>query len=257
MSEGKDLKTLEYEITLDCNYKCPYCTNGRNDLLKNKIRESFDIEKLKKTFSLYDFIYVYGGEPLLSPKIMDVLGILQNKNHVIQTNFSKPKIIEKIIKKYPNTKFWVSAHNTQIKDKETFKQLLSEYKNNIDELNVMFYNYKDINFYLFLKDVCKNVQLTPVAGFGAKTESQEKRLNNSLIKYNRLRSLKIKWINFDTTNFGKRSFNWEKQIKSPMKGKPCPCAERYFQLDPSLNLHHCPLRYDGTICPFNMCFNYD
>ena len=47
MFEGKDLKTLEYEIILECNYRCPYCTNGRNDLLKNKIPESFDIEKLK------------------------------------------------------------------------------------------------------------------------------------------------------------------------------------------------------------------
>ena len=255
MFEGKDLKTLEYEIILECNYRCPYCTNGRNDLLKNKIPESFDIEKLKVIFSSFDFIYIYGGEPLLSPKIPDVLSILQNKDHVIQTNFSKPEIIEKIIKKYPKTKFWVSAHNSQIKDKESFKQLLLKYKNNIDELNVMFYDYKDIKFYVFLKDVCKNIQLTPIAGFGAKTKAQEKRLNGSLIKYNKLRSLKIKHINFD--NGCNRSFNWEKQIKDPMKGKQCPCIGGYFQLDPALNLHHCPLRYDGEICPFNMCFNYD
>lgn len=243
---------IEFEITLNCNFKCPYCFNGRNDVLKNKIKET-SLETLIKTFSPINNIYIYGGEPLLSRNIVKFVGFLKekNKNYVIQTNFSLRERILKILEVDPNANFQVSIHSTQLKHKETIKNVLEFYKN-VSQADIMFTSLQDLKLYFKLKKKIPCLRLVPVADFG----SNERNFLPSLILYNKLRKI-YKHISFDD---GNRSFIWEKQFLDSnfkIKGKKCICKEEYVMFDPSCVKHHCPQRFDGNICPFNSCFNLD
>ena len=62
---------VEWEAVLDCNYKCHYCSNGRNDLLDKPIRYEKDMNKICAFLDNIkaqwpdEEVFVFGGEPLL------------------------------------------------------------------------------------------------------------------------------------------------------------------------------------------------
>lgn len=247
---------IEYEVTLNCNYKCDYCHNGRNDVLIKPIYETNDINKLISFLNKNDNIYLYGGEPLLAKNINLIVKQLKNKHYVIQTNFSIYKKINELIDIDHNIKFQISIHRTQIKNINKHIKFINTKIDNIKQIDVMFINEDDLKLYRYLQNVLlidkHFLRLIPVADFA----TNERKYIKSLKLYNKLRKLNIKDIIFDD---GLRSFAWEEQFDKiiQLKNKKCVCYNKYIQYDPQLNKHHCPQRYDGMICPFDTCFNYD
>lgn len=250
---------IEWELTLKCNFKCPYCFNGRNDVLKSPIFEETDNRKLQKFIvSLKQFndkIYLYGGEPLLNKNILFILKELEKNKieYVIQTNFSIYAVIRKITKIIKNAKFQVSVHRTQIKNLQKYVETVKKYEKWITQVDVMFIDKNDIDLYLFLKkNDIKNLRLIPVADFATNKDFFRK----SLYLYNKFTKLKPKGFIFEDKE---RCEIWEKQMKHQIsiKNKPCICKNKYIQFDPSLKRHHCPQRFDGDICPFETCYNWD
>ena len=247
---------IEFEVTLNCNYKCDYCHNGRNDVLDTPIPEVNDTNKLLSFLNNNDDIYLYGGEPLLAKNINLIVDKLKNKRYVIQTNFSIYKKIDELIKIDTNIKFQISIHRTQIKNIEEHIKYINTKIKNIKQIDVMFVDENDLKLYRYLQktlSIDKHLlRLIPVADFATKNRKYLK----SLKLYNKLRKLNIKDIVFDD---GLRSIAWEEQFEGliNLKGKKCVCYNKYIQYDPQLNKHHCPQRYDGLICPFETCFNYD
>ena len=244
-------KILELELTLRCNFTCDYCTNGRNDVLDKRIPEC-DLDTIKHRIAEFDHIYIYGGEPTLHPNIVDIVKMMKEmgKDYVIQTNLSLAKVIAKILAADASAKFQVSIHRTQPGHIKTIKNI-AIFKDNLSQVDIMFVGIDDLKLYRRYKDLVPNLRLVPVADFG----TSSRKYLPSLQIYNKLRRI-LNDVRFDD---GIRSYVWESQFLGNIspKGKPCPCIGGYFQMDPAGNMHHCPQRYDGDICPFESCFNID
>lgn len=244
-------KILELELTLECNFRCDYCTNGRNDVLERPIPEG-DLSAIERCVKEFDSVYIYGGEPTMSPRIDDVVKMLttMGKPYVIQTNLSLTNKIEALVHIDPSVSFQVSIHRTQPGHKKTLSNIF-KFRSNITQCDIMFVSMDDLKLYYKLKPLLPNLRLVPVADFA----TDQRTYLSSLCLYNKLRKI-FNDVSFDDDI---RSFVWEAQFNGDMspRGKPCPCIKEYFQMDPAGNLHHCPQRYDGIICPFNSCFNID
>lgn len=242
---------IEYEITLNCNFRCGYCTNGRNTVISSPIYEG-PLDKIIDNLSKHDEVYIYGGEPLMSKNIKDVVRYLRDsgKAYVIQTNFSITKSIEEILEIDPLVKFQVSIHRTQKQHTISIDNVL-RFSKNIERCDIMFTSHQDLALYYKLNPIIRRLYLIPVADFA----TSKRDYLHSLVLYNKLRKI-LNNVRFDS---GERSVIWEEQftgILSP-KGKRCMCIGKCHQMDPSGNMHHCPQRYDGDICPFESCFNLD
>lgn len=245
---------LEWEVTLDCNYKCEYCVNSRNSALTNPIyiekeknRVFKFIEELKNRFPNEE-LFLFGGEPFAHPFFNEIIQKLNDVNmkYIIQTNFSLPKRVEQI-----GEIIQVSVHPTQIKNKEIYIAELQRLKHLVRKCDVMYTGKESINYYIdILKDFPKEkLFLVPVADFlGANFA------NKYLYEYNKLRQGPMsKVINFEQ---GERSFKWEEQMKSDWspKGKPCMYKNNYFLFDPQLKEYNCSYRQNNDICPNDHCF---
>jgi pyruvate formate lyase activating enzyme len=86
----------------NCNYRCPYCHNHRlvtdsHELTSWPVAVIF--ERLEKLRGWIDGVCITGGEPTLSPALFPLLKELKSKNWPVKidTNGSKPEIIEKLI----------------------------------------------------------------------------------------------------------------------------------------------------------------
>lgn len=253
---------IEFECTLNCNFKCDYCTNGRNSVLQNKIPEVDDLSKLDEFLLNNDDFYIYGGEPLLAKNIIHIVSFLKlhNKKYVIQTNFSLENTIRDIVRIDPDVKFQVSIHTTQIDYKEYIPRLIL-YDNNITQIDVMFTSIHDLTIYRDIQSYIKSsksnklskLRLIPVADFA----TDRVKYRCSLYLYNMLRRSNLDNIIFDDDN---RSFIWEKQMRGQITpfGKQCiGITKNYIMYDPMLNKHKCPQRYDGDTCIFKTCFNLE
>lgn len=244
---------VEWEVTLDCNFKCEYCVNSRNSALptpilfeKDKAKVNAFIETLKEKYPDVE-LFLFGGEPFAHPffgEIIQKLNEVQMK-YVIQTNFSLPKRIEKI-----NEKVQVSVHPTEIKNKEKYINELVRLEHLVKRVDIMFMGKVSIDYYKDLSKVFprEKLRLVPVAGFKGVD------VNKYLFEYNNLRqSVMGRFVNFE---HGDRSFNWENQMKgvwSP-KGKPCIYKETYVLFDPMLRSYTCSYRDNHDICPNDHCF---
>jgi MoaA/NifB/PqqE/SkfB family radical SAM enzyme len=86
---------VEWEAVLDCNYKCHYCSNGRNDLLDKPIRYEKDMDKIRAFLDNIkaqwpdEEVFVFGGEPLLHPHIEKIVEYFNkiDLKFILQTNF--------------------------------------------------------------------------------------------------------------------------------------------------------------------------
>lgn len=246
----------EWELTLDCNYKCLYCTNGRNDCLKTPIKPVLDeniLENHIKNLPVWTFLF--GGEPFLHPKIEFILKTMEkyNKDFVIQTNFTQFDTIEKC-KYYLTKKIQVSYHNTQIKNpEETFKKLLY-FKQCIKRIDIMFLSLNDVQVYNKLSKFFDNVYLVPVCDFDINSQKENKTIRKGLETF-----CELKKSNPGICEKTNRSFVWLDMLnkKYSTKNKKCLYKEYYKLYAPDLKSYNCSHRINTEICPNDMCFLMD
>lgn len=250
---------VEWELTLECNYRCHYCTNGRNDCLKEPIYPELDDSKIinfiKKLNEKYPDteIFLFGGEPFKYPKLALVLRTLNslNQKYVIQTNFSNPDF--GLIREY-NAKIQVSIHRTQIQNlNKTFENLLRVNKY-IRRIDIMYTSVLDEQLYdKWDKWFFGRMFLTPVSDFGIYTNS-----NNSIYK-SLLEFCDLKIKKPRKCEASNRCFVWLDMLdgKVSTKGKPCLYKDFYVLYAPDLKSYNCSHRLNTEICPFGKCFLMD
>lgn len=241
---------VEWELTLKCNFRCEYCTNGRNDCLKNPIREVTDLNVLREFLNTLHKkypeieLFVFGGEPLLHPKINDIIGILKELNHLfcLQTNGVYLDRLKH------DTTLQISVHRTQIKDMAKYLENLKKHLRNIRTIDVMFTDEKDILLAKTIKEFFPSVKIAPVADFGLDNRTD---FLFALQKFN-----KYKKLFPDLFEEGERSYIWEKNVRGLLssKGKPCMYKDRYVLFAPDLQEYNCSHRLKTDLCPFDRCF---
>jgi sulfatase maturation enzyme AslB (radical SAM superfamily) len=254
---------VEWEITLDCNFNCPYC--GLRDV---RIRPILDERKLTDFIaSLKSYkteIFCFGGEPFLHPKIDFIIREL-NRNqvpYVIQTNLS-PFSFEKLVYDKIDVKLLqVSIHPLKFENlKDFYEKALKAFRSIIRQVSIMFLDERCFKIYELIVDWLKNenqVSFAPIGDFKV-TGFLE-----SLRKFNLYARTLYKLYRFETPKFryaGKlltRSEIWEGIFTGRLpetKGKPCIYKNRYILFAPNLEMFNCSYRikHDG-ICPNKCCF---
>lgn len=245
---------VEWEITLECNYKCHYCTNLDTSLKPELDETAIDnfIASLGIQYPGVE-VFVFGGEPFIHPKIEYIIESFNRHQvpFVIQTNFSKKSVA--VMKRISEPfKIQISIHPTEVR----LDQLgdLFNTNANIRTIDVMYTGKEAIAYYFKVKDLVTecNVFLTPITDFGDGIS------NIALLEYNKLKRTPAyaNLINFEEViRLGKpRSEMWGDPDFSP-KGKPCLYKDKYFLYSPNLDLYNCCYRIktDG-ICPKDKCF---
>lgn len=247
---------VEWEVTLDCNYQCMYCSNSRNTALINPIHFETNKEKVftfidnLKTKYQNEELFLFGGEPFLHPFINDIIKKLNDvqMKFIIQTNFSMYNIINLINEPF---QMQVSVHPNEIKNINEFLLNLNKFQESIRRIDIMYIGEKSLEIY---KQILKNIKdknkicIKPVADFHTNT------VNKYLYEFNELKkSLYGRIYNFEQ---GERSFIWEEQQRglNTLKGTQCIYKDKYILFDPMLNSYTCSYRENNIICPNDQCF---
>lgn len=245
---------VEWEIILECNFKCFYCSNGRNDCLKRPIPFVNDVNKISTFIDLlHDRFsdvewFIFGGEPFMHPKIDFIINKLNHLNQpfMVQTNFSLYKKIERL--KKLDFILQVSLHREQIVNFDEYFKYLILLNNKIRRIDIMYEDEADEKIFDRINPFFKNkVFLTPVAGF----KDNNPRSNNALYNFNKLKNIKP-----GKCEPGPRSFIWEKMFRGhyTTRGKPCIYKNIYHLFDPQFNEYNCSHRINCDICPNEHCF---
>jgi len=86
--------SLDWFVTLDCNLSCAYCTSISNWKIDRTAMgvSSKLVKSLNETDRIFHVI-VTGGEPFLSPNLMEILESLTKRHYIsINTNLTLPNI---------------------------------------------------------------------------------------------------------------------------------------------------------------------
>ena len=277
---------VEWELTLDCQNKCHYCTNGNNCVIlkaikcetREEILYDFMVQLNKKYPNIN--IFLFGGEPSLHPRFEFILQTLNNlkQPYTIQTNFQNPKLYKFLETMQNSTKvedlqkfrnIQVSVHRTQIRNINSYFKKLLEYKNFIKRIDIMYTNIYDEKLYdkwhrffsnspvsSTREELC-SIQLTPFSYFGTpyfSNDTLKSKILKSLTDYcevHRLRSHKCEK--------SYRCYFWVDMLEGRIstKGKECLYYEDYVLYDPSLKQYNCSHRLNTKICPNESCFLMD
>ena len=248
---------LEYECTLKCNYRCDYCTNGRNECLKTPFQEASETDvvkfltKISQTYS--DELFIFGGEPFLAKNIRIILKTLNELKYpyVVQTNFSCYNIIDECFKNLSTVPrcLQISIHSEFIKDWNKLITYIKKYQSYIRNIDVMYSSKNTLKDYRLLYKHFKDlVHIAPVADF----KTSRKKYRYVLYEFNKFKRI-LSNFNFES---GERSFKWEEQMKGlwTPKGKPCMYKDRYILFAPDLSKYTCSHRLNADVCPNDSCF---
>lgn len=250
---------VEWEVTLDCNYQCEYCTNGRNSALDKPIKYENDktkvfefIEQLKENYPNEE-LFLFGGEPFLHPFIDEIIQKLNDvgMKFIIQTNFSQIQKIKQIAETH-KFEVQISVHPTELKDVEELSVGIKDLYSIIRRVDIMYANKSALNIYkhLMTQVSSEKLVLVPLADFNIEDDV----VNSSLFEFNKMKKgIEGKIYNFES---GERSFAWEEQMKQRLsfKGNPCIYLNEYILFDPMLNAYNCSYRQNNFICPNDTCF---
>jgi len=84
----------------NCNFRCPYCHNPAL-VFNNEPEYQWELidEHLEKRKGIIEAVTITGGEPTMSPELIDVTRKLKDKNLLIKldTNGSNPKMLKQMI----------------------------------------------------------------------------------------------------------------------------------------------------------------
>ena len=104
-------KIMAVLFTAGCNLKCKFCQNHFDDVKEITVNEIIDL--LEQNF-LIDGIVITGGEPTLQPDLEDLVKKLHGEIYVeLNTNGTKPDVLEKIIKHVDLTVMDIKGHYTK------------------------------------------------------------------------------------------------------------------------------------------------
>ena len=135
---------LDFFITQNCNYRCPYCSQSKK--FHKGIFEEASIETINSVLNFIDKnsdkfnfeITVSGGEPLVHPHFFEFLDELKKRNVIVSvvSNFSFDIEKYKKIKDILGENFkelLVSLHLSQVKNLDIFlkkAEIFNSYKGN-------------------------------------------------------------------------------------------------------------------------------
>lgn len=252
---------VEWEAVLDCNYKCHYCSNGRNDLLDKPIRYEKDMDKIRafldniKAQWPNEEVFVFGGEPLLHPHIEKIVEYFNkiDLKFILQTNFVLTNKIRRMEKMGLDFMVQVSLHPLEVTDEQTLYNDLKELEHKVRRIDCMYIGEPSMQMYKnvlpYIKDKSK-LFLAPVADF-----ELDNVVNEYLYKFNKIKDDRLlsKVYNFEP---GNRSYEWENMMRgtTTTKGKPCLYTGKYILYDPALQSYTCNMRENNEICPHEQCF---
>jgi|11BtaG_2_1085332.scaffolds.fasta_scaffold01681_9 organic radical activating enzyme len=252
---------VEWEAVLDCNYKCHYCSNGRNDLLDKPIRYEKDMDKIRAFLDNIkeqwpdEEVFVFGGEPLLHPHIEKIVEYFNkiDLKFILQTNFVLTNKIRRMEKMGLDFMVQVSLHPLEVTDEQTLYNDLKELEHKVRRIDCMYIGEPSMQMYKnvlpYIKDKSK-LFLAPVADF-----ELDNVVNEYLYKFNKIKDDRLlsKVYNFEP---GNRSYEWENMMrgKTTTKGKPCLYTGKYILYDPALQSYTCNMRENNEICPHEQCF---
>ena len=83
-----------------CNFRCPFCHNGKSVLNSNTpILFEEILEYLKSRVGLIDAVVFTGGEPTLMPELKERIKAVKELGFLIKldTNGTNPKVIEELL----------------------------------------------------------------------------------------------------------------------------------------------------------------
>jgi organic radical activating enzyme len=260
---------VEWELTLECNYRCEYCTNGRNDCLSKPIKTELNELKILNFIEKNHFKYpeiewfLFGGEPFLHPKLEFILEalIFLKQPYMIQTNFSRPNF--ELIERFKPI-LQVSIHQSQIKNlPETFRSLL-KYTKYIRRIDIMYTSKEEEKLWdSWHKYFDRKIFLTPICDFRLPKTSTKMDSTNKVDELDYVESLQ-KFINLKNSKPQKcepsnRCFVWMDMLtgKFTTKSKPCIYKNDYVLFAPNLKKYTCSHRGNYKICPNEHCFLMD
>lgn len=236
-------KKIEWELTLECNFSCTYCSNGRNQVLKNPIAAE------TSEFKLYQFIetlpdgieiFCFGGEPTLHPKFDFIIQTLNNlgKVYVVQTNLSTAKDLSNV------KALQVSIH-PQSKHSEILKRCIKYKPRRIDIMCINAEN--SMQLYNYYSKFLKNVYIAPIADFNTGNQEHLKCLEEFI---------KLKQQKPQICEPGDRAYKWlaMQTGESLTHNKPCIYKDSYILYSPDLKAYNCSHRIVCDVCPNKHCF---
>lgn len=76
-SEKSLRRRVCWELTTDCNLRCPFCHRNKND---DKYYDANNIDRTMSIFKKNDIssVIISGGEPLMHPQLFDIISTLKN-----------------------------------------------------------------------------------------------------------------------------------------------------------------------------------
>ncbi len=155
---------VEWEVTLECNYDCFYCTNLDKTILPKDDIEAF-VKMISETYDTE--LFVFGGEPFVHPQIEYIIETLNKYkvDYVVQTNLSKKSVHVMNRIKEP-FKINVSVHPTEVSRGVMLDNFIKVPDHvSIQTVDVMYTGKEAIKYYLDVKGF-GHTFITPIADFG-------------------------------------------------------------------------------------------
>ena len=254
---------LDWKILDKCNYTCEYCPWKHDIKLPSQTKE-----ELRSFISSLDSdieIYLFGGEPFLHPRILDIIEIFndQSQIHQIQTNFSNIAI--KRLEEIPShhrVHIALTVHQTQISI-DKLKAQLQRLKNlppniTIDDVVIMYMDKNSFEYYKVTKsfDIAE-IEFHPVINMG---EDNNSYIDDYIDKskspvYSHLYNFKRPSIEIEgVMHDGNELWRDMERGTYPLKGKECLYKGDYACYTPSFEKMNCPLgNMENNICTVDLC----
>lgn len=135
----KIINTIDFAITMKCNYKCPYCDQGADkkkyEAASDEVVDAFIRLLRTEQFKNWGIIQLVGGEPTIHKRFWDLVNVIVETGNKFQicTNFSQnSEFYEKLIK-LSGDKFHrmqISFHPSQIRDIDEFITKIFKFNKN-------------------------------------------------------------------------------------------------------------------------------
>jgi len=143
--KGNRILSMELELSLKCNFKCPYCYTPDEVISDNELSFEEIINTIKQANELgARKIILLGGEPMLYPHVFDVIDFINKLGMQVElfTNGSKinQDIAEKLIEKKVNVVLKLNTFDKNLQD------MLTGFKNSHRIINNALYNLLDAGY---------------------------------------------------------------------------------------------------------------
>ena len=136
---------MEIEFSLNCNFYCPYCYVPQNPSLENELtdEEIRDVILQAKDLGAKKII-ILGGEPMIYPQIMDMIGFINKQGLEIEMFTNGSQITAETAKQLFDHKVKVVLKVNSFD--ESIQDMLSGKKDAFKIIQSAFYNLKEAGY---------------------------------------------------------------------------------------------------------------